>query len=223
MDGRQPVAELVRDTGSHLAKPGQGFFQSQLLFELDDRREVGEQTDHPAGRSFALAEARRRDTHVRHIAGLRHFECTTHDRLPGRQTFADHPGKRDGCVRKRADMRPLDAVGEAEHLAAGRIDNLYEALSIDNEETRRETVDDLRAERLRGLGPLGHGALLGAQFLNPFLEGDGQQRRLSRVPKSMTRISGGGNEPEERPGHDRDEHRGQCGHPEQRVGLRVHW
>ena len=78
-------------------------------------------------------------------------------------------------------------------------------------------------ERLGRLGALGHGALLRAQLLNPLLQGDGQQRRLPRVPQSMACVSGGGHESEERPGDDRDEHGDERGKPEQRVRLRVHW
>ena len=45
MNRRQPVPEFVREAGGQLAEPRQRFFQAQLLFELDDRGQIGEQAD----------------------------------------------------------------------------------------------------------------------------------------------------------------------------------
>ena len=52
---RQPVAELVRDAGGQLADRRQAVLQPQLLFEILDRRQIGEQAD----RAVQLAVARR--------------------------------------------------------------------------------------------------------------------------------------------------------------------
>ena len=63
VDRRQPVAEFVCDPCRQFAKPGQRFFQLQLLLELDDRREIGEQADGAAVRR-RIAERRDGDAKV---------------------------------------------------------------------------------------------------------------------------------------------------------------
>ena len=45
VDGRKPVAELMRETGRELAQPRQRLFEAQLFFELDHRSEIGKQAD----------------------------------------------------------------------------------------------------------------------------------------------------------------------------------
>ena len=45
MDRRQPVAELVGDAGGELAEPREAVLQPQLLFEIDDFAQIGEQAD----------------------------------------------------------------------------------------------------------------------------------------------------------------------------------
>ena len=186
---RQPVAEFMSDAGGELSEPRQRLLQPKLLFELDDRREVRKQADDAARVRLALAEPRDGDAHMRDVVGLRHLERPSHDRMPRRQTLVDDVGERKRGRRQRADVRAFDAAGDAKHLPAGGIQNLHVTLTIDDEQTGGEAVDDLRAELLGCLGPLGHGALLRAQLLNPFLQGNGQQRRLPRVPKSMARVS----------------------------------
>ena len=59
MDRRQAVAELVRDPGGQLAEPRQAVLQPQLLFELDDVAEVGEQADRAVRAAAVVAQSAR--------------------------------------------------------------------------------------------------------------------------------------------------------------------
>ncbi len=118
---------------------------------------------------------------------------------------------------------PSTAAVMLKHLPPGRIDDLHEPCSIDDEQAGGEAVDDLRAERLRGFGPLGHRPFLRAQLLNRVLQGNGEERRLPRITQTMTGVSRRRDESEQRPGHDRDQHGDERCEPEQRVCLRIHW
>ena len=50
VNGRETVAELVRETRGELAEPSQRLFQPQLFFEREDVGEIAEETDR-AGRT----------------------------------------------------------------------------------------------------------------------------------------------------------------------------
>ena len=52
---REAVAELVRDAGRQLADRREAFLEPQLLLEILDRRQIGEEAD----RAVQLAAARR--------------------------------------------------------------------------------------------------------------------------------------------------------------------
>ena len=64
MNRGEPVPELVRQAGGQLAEPRQRFFQAQLLFELDDRGQVGEQADRGLQAAVAADNRRHRDAEV---------------------------------------------------------------------------------------------------------------------------------------------------------------
>ena len=58
MNGREAVSEFVRESGRQLAKPGQGLFQPQLLFQLHDVGQIREQTDRGVERSIGTTDMR---------------------------------------------------------------------------------------------------------------------------------------------------------------------
>jgi hypothetical protein len=83
----EAVAELVCDAGGELAHAGERFLQSQLLLELVDGREVGEQTD-GACPPLAGSERRHRDREMRHTAAIDLDAPVGHGR-PGLETPRD--------------------------------------------------------------------------------------------------------------------------------------
>ena len=121
MDGREAVAELVRDAGRHLAEPGEAVLEPQLLLELDDRRQVAEQADGPVRRVVVAPRSgrrSRRDAGATRRAGRR--TRPPEDRAPGRETLFDDVGERRGA----AEHVPQPASWyrrSAEQLAAGGI------------------------------------------------------------------------------------------------------
>src|SRR5262245_18493381 len=94
----QTVAELVGDPRGHLTQARERFFHLQLLPELDDRGQIGEETDRPLLRRW-LPERRHRDAEVtRDVAALR-VDDTPRDRTASRKAFGDH-------VRERRTLEP---------------------------------------------------------------------------------------------------------------------
>ena len=51
MNRGEAVAEFVRESCRQLAEPGQAVFESELLLQIDDGRQIGEQTDNTLKRS----------------------------------------------------------------------------------------------------------------------------------------------------------------------------
>ena len=58
MNRRKAVAELVRDPRGQLSDGREAVLQPQLLLEILDRRQVGEETDRPVQLSFAVEQRR---------------------------------------------------------------------------------------------------------------------------------------------------------------------
>ncbi len=71
MNRREAVPEFVRQAGGQLAEPRQRFLQTQLLFELDDRGQVGEQADRGLQGAIAAGNRRHRDAEVPRAARRR--------------------------------------------------------------------------------------------------------------------------------------------------------
>ena len=68
MDRGETVPELVRQAGGQLAQTGQRVLEPQLLFELGDRREIGEEADGASQFRLLVEEWRSRDTQMQGAA-----------------------------------------------------------------------------------------------------------------------------------------------------------
>ena len=192
MDRRQAVAELVGQPGSELAETGQRVLQPQLLFERDDTREIGEETDDAGLPGLATHPRRQRHAEVRWPA---------HE--PGRHVAARHRGAAvfDGIAHQGGQRRHvLQQVGDvgrhrprcdAEDAVSGRIQHPDPAVAARHEQTRGQALDDLRVEPLGGLGAGQRGALLRLQLGHGLLQSRRQQGRLdvrlAQVPAGIAR------------------------------------
>ena len=86
VDRGQAVAEFVRDAGGQLAEPGEAVLQPQLLFEIDDFAEIGEQADRAVREARAVADRRHGDAEVRRARRRAiHLHRAPDDRPPGRR------------------------------------------------------------------------------------------------------------------------------------------
>ena len=165
MDGRQAVAELVGDAGGQLAEPRQAVLQPQLLFELHDLAQIGEQADR-------AVRARRPPSRIGETVmprcdappgRLRHLHGAPHDRPLPSQALVDDVGERRRAGQDLHVDRPLASAssGDPEQLVrpAG-FSVRTRPLLADDEQPGRHARDDLAAQALGGFRPRLHRALL---------------------------------------------------------------
>ena len=157
MNGREPVAELVRDARGQLPDLGQAVLQPQLLLELDDVGQIAEEADGAIARSGDGLDRRHRDAEVRRpIAARREADGAAADRVPRVEALLDDPGQRRRREQHGADVAAPVRFGHAEQAAAGGIERFDAAILADDEQARRQAGDDLAAQPLGRLGARRH-------------------------------------------------------------------
>ena len=124
---RQAVAELVRDARGQLAEPRQAVLQPQLLFELHDLAEIGEQADRARRRARLRRESARPSRRGAWRLRARRPDRAPHDRLGFARGTRRSPPRARGAPpapRRTAAVQSAPAVRAA---AARRIQRADDA------------------------------------------------------------------------------------------------
>jgi hypothetical protein len=94
--------------------------------------------------------------------------------------------------------------------------------SIHDQQARGHTVDDLRAQALRGFSAFCCGAFLCTQLLIASWSAAASSGDWPGYPKQVPVVASGGRKPEDRKRDGPDDNRHQGGQTEERQCLRVH-
>ena len=199
VDCGETVAELVGDAGRQFSDPGQDLLQPQTLLEVDDRAQVGEETDRTLEAAVVTTHRRNRDPEVSGRAGVPRWELDSaaRDRPLGREVLIGHIGQRGG---QRPDQVPKRTSrfcgGHAEQPTPRGVENLQGTFDVDHEQPGRQAVDDLLAQPLGRFRPRVGLALLLSNPFHSFAERLGQENGLVvRLLGAAARPSRGHAEP----------------------------
>ena len=221
MDGRQAVAELVRDARRQLAEPRQAVLQSQLIFEVHDLAEIGEQADRPVGVPGFVANRRDRHAEVRG-ASRNSADRAAHHRLGFRQAFVNHRRELGRAAEHLGVCAGPVGLRQAEQLPARRIESADDPAKVDDEQAGGEARDDLVAEPFGGLGSRLHRALLQPQVAQRVLHRRGHEDRLTAAAAaSPVDAAGGDDESKDRVRENRGKSRDDGGEPQEEEEARL--
>ncbi len=170
----------MSDARGQLSDLREALFQSKLLFHFDDWRQVSEQANGPVWLPLAVRKRRYADAQIRRrLVGRAYLQRSADDWLPLVQTLVDQLRQ---CSRQNCSIlfskRRAVAVQQA---ASSGVQDAKVPIARDNEQTRRQALDDFAAEPLGGFGARRHFALLYFELCERFVQGSGNERRLAAV------------------------------------------
>jgi hypothetical protein len=178
MDGGEAIPEFVRDAGRELPDRRKALPEAELLFELLDRGEVGEETDRALQAAGAVRQRRHGHAEMGGApARLRHVDHLSKNGRAGGEAVVDQRRER-----RFPEQPPVvverHSVGYRQHPARRGIENPDAALQSSDEQSCGQARDDLIAQMLRGLGAGRRRPLLRLQAAHGIFQRGGQHRRL---------------------------------------------
>ena len=181
MNRRQAVAKLMSDARRSARPLAPGSLSTELLFHFNDVGQIGKQANGSVRLPVAIRERRYADAQIRRAIDRQSSLATVRRTIgsPLVQTLVDQLRK---CGRQHVSIgRGERRCVAAQQTAACGIQNAETAIARDDEQTRRQALDDLAAEPLRGFGARRHLALLRFQLGQRFVQGGGDERGLGVV------------------------------------------
>src|SRR5262245_44783407 len=119
------------DPGGQLTNCGEALFQSQLLLEIFDCREIRKQADRPVQFSTLVEQRRYRDAQVRHAWIIAQFYGSTVNRFASGKALVDH--LRQGFGEDLTIVAERRRMCQAENAAASGIENPNLGIEVDDQ------------------------------------------------------------------------------------------